>query len=148
MHTALHISCIYGATNSFKVLFQNFYLKDENRSSINQIDADGNTALALAIKNHSKTINISNRDIKINNLLIIKSLIDANADTKTLNFESYSCVHLLCENECHIEDRLRILKTLGTNLYQLTEIRNIYGKSAWDCWSGMKLVEEPEVFSI
>lgn len=147
MHTALHKSCIFGATNSFKTLMQHFYLRDENRSSLNQIDSNGNTALATAIENHSKSIKVNNRMIKINNIAIIRELIAANVDTKTLNFENNSCVHLICLNtECSIEDKLRILKLLNVNLNQLNEIRNIYGKNAFpDCWSTMKFFNEPQV---
>jgi len=148
MQTALHKSCIFGSTNSFKILMEYFYRKEENRFSINQIDANGNTALATAIENHSKTIQINNRLVKINNLVIINDLIAANADTKTLNFQNNSCSHLLGLNiDCSIDDKLKILKRLNVTLYQLTEIRNIYGKNVYpDSWESILKFNNAQVF--
>ena len=90
---------------------------------------------------------INNRLVKINNLFIINELITANADTKTVNFQNNSCSHLVfLNNDCSIEDKLKILKMLSVSLYQLTEVKNIYGKNAFDCWESIIKFNNPQVY--
>ena len=82
-------------------------------------------------------------------MTIITELIAAGAELKTKNFENNSCILLLCKNSnCNIEEKLRLIQILRTDIYQLNDIKNIYGKSAWDCWSGIKFYDHPQVINL
>ena len=104
------------------------------------------TSTRLTTTASSSSSSSTQSNIRINNIEIIKDLVEANADTKLLNFDHDSCFHLLFQNiNCKTEDRLKILKLLNANIHDINVNKNIYGKTAWDCWVGPMIIDSPEV---
>lgn len=143
-HNSLHQAVLRGSYEAFQILMHNYYLNLRNISSINQLDAEGNTALALAIINNKKKIVTNGSNLfEVDNLALIRDLLYIGADVNLANNDQDTLVHLICKNNHDttgnsFQIKIELLRLLKPTLEQLSEAKNIYGKTPIDCWIGFR----------
>lgn len=131
----MHKAAFRGAVESFQVLMSQYYMcSPANMITLNQIDSNGNTALAIAIMNHQRVFNLSNgTSLRVDNQQIIESLIEAGANTKLVNNEKNSLAHLVCLSTfMNMPEKQRLLKLLSLNNHEFSEQKNIYNQAVFD----------------
>jgi ankyrin repeat protein len=134
-HTCLHKAAFRGAHESFGVLMAQFYTcSAANALAINQIDLNGNTALAIAIINHHRVYNLDNgAKLRIANLPLIEELIKAGASTQLVNNDKNSMAHLVClSTYMSAEEKRKILKLLSLSADEFSNQKNIYNQTAFE----------------
>jgi len=146
-HTCLHKAAFRGAYKSFSVLMAQFYTSSAaNLLSINQIDLNGNTALAIAVISHHRVYNLdTGAKLRIENFQLIGALINAGANTKIVNNEKNSLAHLVClSTNMSTDEKRKILKLFSLSKDEFSNHKNIYKQTAYELLKNS--INSPEVF--